>query len=42
MSDGLEFSVKVNLRGTDVVSSSSKGSDDTVLRGVGRLITACN
>ncbi|MCP3679661.1 MAG: hypothetical protein GY782_05085 [Gammaproteobacteria bacterium] len=34
MSDCLEFSVKV-LRGTDVVGSSSKGSDDAVLGGVG-------
>ena len=33
MSDCLEFSVKV-LRGTDVVGSSSKGSDDAVLGGV--------
>ncbi len=34
MSDCLEFSVKV-LRGTHVVGSSSKGSDDAVLGGVG-------
>ena len=35
VSDSLELSVQV-LRRTDIVGSSCEGSDDTVLRGVGR------
>ena len=35
VSNGLKFSVQV-LRRADVVGSSCEGSDDTVLRGVGR------